>query len=370
MSKPLQIGIIGASAERGWAKESHVPAVQHLPGIELAAVVVNGGDKARAAAEAFGARVGYSDPQALFDDAAIDVVTVAVKVPDHHELVLGALRARKHVYCEWPLSPTLSQAQELAAAASEAGVRVALGLQARFNPAVVAASRMIGEGRIGRVLSVRAYSTTAAFGREIEPAMVFAEESAAGVNLVFIQGAHTVDLCIALAGELSDAAAIADRQYPTPSVQGENRNVQRETFDHLIATARLTGGGTLVSEIVGGTPPDRTPFRLEVSGEQGDLVIHGGALRGFQSGLLRLSLNGEEQVIDLGELTGLPEAAVNVGGVYARLRDDIRSDSALAPDFKHAVRLTRLVEDMIASSADGYRRDAADWPRRGGSSHA
>ena len=38
MGTPLKVGIIGASAERGWAKISHVPAVQGLEGLELAAV--------------------------------------------------------------------------------------------------------------------------------------------------------------------------------------------------------------------------------------------------------------------------------------------------------------------------------------------
>jgi predicted dehydrogenase len=41
MGTPLKVGIIGASAERGWAKISHVPAVQGLEGLELAAVATH-----------------------------------------------------------------------------------------------------------------------------------------------------------------------------------------------------------------------------------------------------------------------------------------------------------------------------------------
>jgi hypothetical protein len=33
MTKPLQVGIIGVSADGGWARESHVPAVQKLAGL-------------------------------------------------------------------------------------------------------------------------------------------------------------------------------------------------------------------------------------------------------------------------------------------------------------------------------------------------
>ncbi len=370
MTRPLQVGIIGASAETGWARESHVPAVRALSGLELGAVVTTSQAGADKAAAAFGARAGYASPEALFADSAIDIVTVAVKVPDHHDLVLGALKAGKHVYCEWPLSPTLSQAEELAAAARNAGVKVALGLQARFNPAARTATKLVASGEIGRVLGVRCYSTCYAWGAEIEPGMIFAEKPEAGVNLVFIQAAHTIDLAIALAGELANISAIATRQYPELTVKGENRKVRRETFDHVLTLAQLAGSGTVNAEIIGGRPANATPFRLEITGETGELALEGGAPRGFQSGQMKLAVNGAPHPVDEGELANLPEAAVNVAGVYAALRDDIVNGTAIAPDFEHAVRLTRLVNDLLTSSAEGRREDANDWPRRGGTGNA
>ena len=365
MSKPLQVGIIGASAKAGWARESHVPAVQKLNGLELGAVVVRKQDEAEAAAKAFGARIGYADPQALFDDPAINIVTVAVKVPDHHDLVLGALKAGKHLYCEWPLSPTLAQAQELAAAARDAGVKVAIGLQTRANPAVRRARELIAQGAVGRVLGGRCYSTTAAWGAVTQPGMVFAERPEAGVNLVIVQGAHTIDLMIALLGDLANASVLVDRQYPQVEVQGENRMVERKTFDHIIAHGVLAASGTFAAEIMGGRPKE-TLFELVVMGDKGDLSLTGGAPRGFQSGRLALALNGEPQEVDEGERAGFPDAALNVAGVYARLRDDIVNGMRTSAGFEHAVRLTRLVEDLFAASADGRRADANDWPGQDG----
>lgn len=371
MNKPLQVGIIGASAKNGWARESHVPAIQGLDGLELGAVVTRDQGKATDAARVFGARIGYADPDALFDDPSIDIVTVAVKVPDHHRLVLGALAAGKHVYCEWPLSPTLAQAEELAQAARKAGVKVAIGLQSRVNPAARQAGRLIDQGAIGRVLGARCYSTTVAWGGEIEAAMVFAEKPEAGVNLVIIQGAHTVDLMISLVGGLADASALTSRQYPQVAVKGEGgegRRVARETFDHLTVQGNLEAGGTLVADIVGGRPLGHTPFELVVTGDKAELSLSGGALRGFQSGRLELSLDGQRQDVDEGPLARLDDAAVNVAGIYAMLRDDIWHDTRTAPDFDHAVRLTRLYEDMLSSSEKGRRAVAADWPTRQGSS--
>jgi len=361
MGKALRVGIIGASAERGWAKVSHVPAVQGLAGLELAAVATRDPKSAAAAAEAFGVR-GYADAEEMFRDPAIDLIAVAVKVPDHRALVLGAVAAGKHLFCEWPLGRDLAEAEALAAAARAAGVHAAVGLQMRLNPAALRARDLILSGAIGRVLSARVVSTTMAFGPEVEPAMAFAEDAANGATLVTVQGAHTFDLAIAVLGELGEAGALATTQYPEIGLGGDAARRARSTPDHVLVQARLAGGASLSVEVAGGRPPEATPFRLEVSGEAGDLVLEGGAPRGFQSGRLRLLLGGEEQRVDEGELAGLTDTAASVAGLYAALRDDIADGTSTAPDLDHAVRLTRLVDDLMASSRTGARRPAAGWP--------
>lgn len=75
MDRTLRVGIIGTSAERGWARISHVPAVRGLAGIELAAVVTRDQPSAERAAKAFGARAAYADPRQLFADPDIDIAT-------------------------------------------------------------------------------------------------------------------------------------------------------------------------------------------------------------------------------------------------------------------------------------------------------
>ena len=57
-----------------------------------------------------------------------------------------------------------------------------------------------------------------------------------------------------------------------------------------------------------------------------------------------------------------PDTAANVGGVYAALRDDVLNGTFTVPDFGHAVRLTRLIEDLRVSSETGARKPAAHWP--------
>jgi predicted dehydrogenase len=125
--KAIRVGLVGANAEAGWARMSHVPVIKGLSGLRLAAVATSNEKSAREAAEAFGADLGFSDPLAMIRDGRVDLVTIAVKVPAHRELVLAALRAGKAVYCEAPLGRTLAETEEMADAAGS--LHTAIGLQ-------------------------------------------------------------------------------------------------------------------------------------------------------------------------------------------------------------------------------------------------
>jgi len=363
MLKNVKVGIVGASASGGWAKDSHVPAVRALEGLELTAVATANLASAKAAAAAFGARDAYGDALELCRDPDVDVVSVCVKVPAHREIVLAAAAAGKAVFCEWPLGRDLAETKELATALDAAGVRLAIGLQARANPAALRARELVVSGEIGRVLSVNVFSTTAGFGQSIPKAMIYGEDPANGVNLLTVQGAHTFDLAIAVAGDLESLSALLTTQYPTIIVEDDATRRDRVTADQVSFLGRLDGGGALAVDVVGGRPLNATPFRLDVVGERGTLTLTGGAPRGFQSGVLALTVDGEARSVDDGELGGLPEAAVNVAGLYAMLRDDMLHGTSTAPDATHAVRLWQMIEDVVRSSGSGDRLASTDWPR-------
>ena len=354
MANELRVGIIGANARGGWAGDSHVPAVQGLDGLALAAIATNCQETADEAAHAFGAPKAYASGLAMIADPDIDIVTVATRVPDHRALVLEAIAARKHVYSEWPLGRGIAESEEMARMAEAAGVHHAIGLQLRASPAVRAAHERITAGTIGRVLSVSAFSSTAGFGPDVPAPFIYLEDPAAFANLVTIQGAHTLDLVCLLGGTPVDLSALASRQFPEIHT-GDNRELRRrETFDHLLVQGRSSGGGTLAIEVAGGRKGD-TPFWLDVVGETGSLRLDGGAPRGLQSGRVGLIENGNRMRVDEGELSALPDAAINVAGVYAALRDDIRQDCRHATGFGHAVQLSRLIERVFVSSEAGRR---------------
>jgi predicted dehydrogenase len=360
MTKPLRVGIIGASAKRGWAKESHVPAVQQLAGLELVAIATHSQETADAAARAFGAKAAYGNAANLIRDPNVDLVTICVRVPNHRDLVLAALAAGKHVYCEWPLGRNLAETEELAAAAHSAGVHAAIGLQARMNPAMHRARDLVASGAIGRVLSAGLYSGTGAFSQKVAAADSYTENAANGATLVSIHGGHALDLAIAVLGSLANVTALTTIQYP--QIEVDDSTQTRSIPDHLLVESQLMNSGALSIEVAGGRPPAAFRFRLEVVGDKGTLALDGGAMRGFPTGRLRLWLNGEPQQVDDGETGSMPDTAANVAGMYAALRDDIAHGTSTAPDFAHAVRLARLVDDVLSSAQTGTRSSAADWP--------
>ena len=81
MAKSLRVGIIGASAQGGWARDGHVPAVKGLQGLELAAVATNSQATADASARAFGVPAAYGSGMDLIRAPGIDLVTIATRVP-------------------------------------------------------------------------------------------------------------------------------------------------------------------------------------------------------------------------------------------------------------------------------------------------
>ena len=362
MKNTLRIGVIGVSSARGWAGVSHVPAIKGVAGLEFAGVTGKTQDGADKTATEFGATRGYSSVESMMADPAIDVVTIAVRVPSHRELILKALAAGKHVYCEWPLGRDVQESEELQRAAEEAGVHVAIGLQSRKNPTLLRAQKLLQDGAIGRVLSARMYSGTIAFGTAEGEADSYLEDATNGATHLTIHGGHAADAAIALLGPLANATALNTVQYKHINIDEGARMLERTIADHLFFLFETEAGAPVSVEVDGGRPKDDTRFRFEITGESGTLVLEGGAAVGFQAGRLTLAVNGQSEAIDQGELATLPDTAANVGALYAALRDDIANGTRTTPDFAHAVRLTKLLADIDESSKEGRRTSQSGWP--------
>ncbi len=121
---------------------------------ELAAVCDVDREANAGLAREYGARASADIDELLGTD--VDAVYVASPADLHHEHVLRAIRAGKHVLCEKPLGLTVAEAGEMMAAARQAGVQLGTALMMRFHSQHRAALRLVEEGKLGRMVYGRA----------------------------------------------------------------------------------------------------------------------------------------------------------------------------------------------------------------------
>ena len=357
----LKIGIIGASPGRSWADLSHVPALKQLEGLTLAAVATSSEETARLASDAYGIPA-YADAQTLINSDDIDIVTICVRVPKHKDLVLAALAAGKHVYCEWPLGVTTAEAEELRQAAEKTNVHAVIGLQGRMSLAVRQARALIEAGRLGRLLTAHVFSPSGAFGAETSASNAYLNDPASGATMTTILGGHTMALATSLLGEAVSVDALADIQFAEVRLTDKEGTIPRLTPDNLSVLTRHQSGCVLTAEIAG-YRPDKPFFSLEVVGAEGKLELTSGSAVGFQAD--RLTLHMDLPLIDVPRpvpeavSAALTETAVNVAEVYAQMAEDIRSGTHFAPGFSDAVRLTRLITAVTEAAERGMRQKLA-----------
>ena len=353
--KDIRVGIVGANARSGWAKMSHVPAINGLPGLKLAAVATRNEQIAREAAEAFGADRWFSDPFAMIRDDQIDVITIAVKVPAHRDLVLAALAAGKAVYCEAPLGRTVAEAEEMARAAGS--LHTAIGLQGRLNPAVRRAAQLLSSGKIGQPLNARIISTTSGFGPEMHSTRDFFNQTSSGANLLTIAAGHTLDLVEAVLGEVLEVDARTEILWPAVRLTDLGEESLRDTPDQVAVLGRTRSGAVFAADINAGVAPEDIRFSFEIRGSEGWLRLNSDHPYGFQAGNPKLTSNVDFETPEQASVSGgLMGAAINVGEVYAHLARDVHAGTYNTPSFEHALHNARLIEAIRRASAQGERQ--------------
>ena len=192
MAKKLKLGLVGADAEgKGWGPAAHMPALRAIEQIELAALCTSRPESAAAAEKAYGIKA-YHDINELVAQPDIDIISTVVRIPNHYDVVMVALNAGKHVYCEWPLGATLAETEEMAAVAQDKAVVTAIGLQGRHDPILSYIKELNNEGWLGDILSVNMIMLTK--GTVERPSrQAYEQEISKGAHLFNIVGGHTLD---------------------------------------------------------------------------------------------------------------------------------------------------------------------------------
>src|SRR5262250_1921974 len=359
MAERIRLGLIGANVRVTWSSQSHFPALQASPDVEISAVCTTRQETAEEARKAFGAKLAFTDFRKMIASPEIDAVAVVVRVPSHYEPTRAAIEAGKHVYTEWPLGRTTAEAEELAVLARAKGVQTAVGLQSRVSPTLMYMKEQIEAGYVGEVLSCHA--TAMRDGALERPSSrTWQRDASLGANTLTIANGHVIDALRFVAGNFVRVACLVTTQarhwYETDTQQ----LVEVTAPDNVLVSGQLASGA-VASVHVAAVPWAGSGFRMEIYGREGTLVATGSV--SSQRGET-LRLQGARGNNDLSDLE-VPERFVyvpadfpcgdpfNIGQMYALFAEAIRTGQNRLPTFDTAVDLHRFIDIIKQASETG-----------------
>lgn len=358
----FRVGLVGVQPGRSWAAIAHIPALRALSNdFEILGVANTSYASAQAAATACGIPRAFTDVAELVNSPEVDIVTVAVKVPHHLELVTAAIDAGKHVYCEWPLGNGLNEAEKLAALARKGGTLGVIGTQARAAPEIEHLRQLIADGFVGEVLSTSLIGSGMVWGAEIDQPNAYVLDRANGATMLTIPFGHTMAAVQDVLGPIMELSGrLANRRTTARVVEtGEVRPMT--AHDQVVVGGVFANGAPISVHYRGGTPRG-TGFLWEINGSEGDIQVTGA---GGHAQLTQLSLRGargpEKELRPLtvpdAAYAGWPEHVIprNVARIYARMAADLRNSTRTAPSFDDALDLHRLIAAVEESANNGRR---------------
>ena len=131
MTQPLRIGLIGCGA---------IAQIMHLPHLtdyteyfDLVAIADANQAVVDAVGDHFHISCRYGDWRELLANADVDAVVLSHS-GSHHDVVIAALDANKHIFCEKPIGWNVREAEEVAIHAAKSDRVVQLGYHKLYDP--------------------------------------------------------------------------------------------------------------------------------------------------------------------------------------------------------------------------------------------
>jgi predicted dehydrogenase len=257
VTKRLKVAVVGASISNSpdgrerFAIRAHLPALKKLTDLyEVTAVCTTKMETASETARRFDVPHAFDNVERMLTELPeIEVVCVCVRPVIHHQVVMAALRAGKHVYCEQPLGVSTVQAQEMYELARSKGVRTIVGHQHHYEPPVLQMAEMVQQGYIGKPL---AFSSSNFVSNHIAPrpshrVWLFQQEACGHPGF---RSAHSLERVIHVLGDVSEVCAdmrvlVPERPNldggpPLRTTQVNNLNFLLRVGDDVMGTLQVS----------------------------------------------------------------------------------------------------------------------------------
>lgn len=149
----VRVAVLGAGI-RGW---DHSRRIRRHGGVITAVAEPDEGRRRRLAQEhGLPAEVCFADWRELLRHADVaDAVLITTQDAEHAEPCVRFAELGKHILCEKPMAPTEPDAARMVDAVERAGVIFAVLHPLRYMPYSDTIKRLVGDGRIGRIVNVQ-----------------------------------------------------------------------------------------------------------------------------------------------------------------------------------------------------------------------
>ena len=295
-------------------------------------------DAARAAelAKAYAGAAAITDYQQALADAAVNAVIVATLNGALAPIALAAVHAGKHVLVEKPGALNTAQLREVHAAAEKSGVRVRIGYNHRFHPALQKARELADSGVLGPMMFLRGrygHGGRKGYDREWR-----ADPKLSGGGELIDQGVHLIDLAGWFLGEFATIEGHAATYFWDMPVD-----------DNAFLSLRTAGGQTAWLHV--SCTEWKNLFSFEIYGRDGKVAIDG---LGGSYGPERCTYYKMLPQMGLPATTvwDFPAGDQSWALELAAFEEDIRAGRTPSPGLREGIRTLEIVEHIYRSS--GY----------------
>ncbi|MDY0095029.1 MAG: inositol 2-dehydrogenase [Candidatus Vecturithrix sp.] len=146
MAEKVHIGVIGA----GRIGKLHARNLAfHIPEAEVVAVSDVYFEAAQQCAAECQIPKAVQDHRAILDDPNVEAIFVCSSTDTHSQMIIESAQAGKHIFCEKPIDFDLNRIDQALKAADEAGIKLQIGFNRRFDPGFKHAKDTVAAGKIG-----------------------------------------------------------------------------------------------------------------------------------------------------------------------------------------------------------------------------
>jgi predicted dehydrogenase len=188
----LNVAVVGL----GWWGRIIVPLIKTSPKLKVVRVA---DPDPKAAQFARAQNVPISTFDEILKDRDVQGVVLCTPHTQHTDQIVRAAGARKHVFCEKPLSMSRADVLRAVEACNKNAVKLAVGHEKRFEPPIQELMRMVKSGELGTPLQIEANFVQDKFlSLPADNWRLSAKEAPAGPMTA--TGIHLLDLSVGVFG--------------------------------------------------------------------------------------------------------------------------------------------------------------------------